>query len=113
MALVDDAGAPDSGLVLADALVDVGLGQLRRLAAPTHLVLGLEHLVDVVDLVLHLDRRRAGREPVDEFAVVPRVEVTDDDDHADDEQQNRDRPQQKQHRFRIRPPRPGQVASPP
>ena len=93
--------------------VDVGLGQFGCAAPAAHLVLRLEHLVDVVDLVLDLDLGRAGREPVDQFGVVARVEVTDDGKHADDEQQDRDRPQQKQHRSSIRPRGPRQVASPP
>ena len=87
-------------------MLDVGLGQLARPAAPAHLVLRLEHLAHVVELVLHLDLGRAGRKPVDQLGVRGGVEMADRDQDADDEQENRDRPQQRQHRSSIRPPVP-------
>ena len=91
-------------LVLDHPRLDVGLGEFAGAAPAAHLVLRLEHLADVVDLVLDLDLGRAGREPVDQLGVRRRVEVADGDQDADDEQENRDRPQQQQHRSSIRPP---------
>ena len=81
----------------------VGLGQLAGAAPAPHLVLRLEHLAHVVDLILDLDLRRAGREPVDQLGVVARVEMADQHQNADDEQENRDRPQQQQHRLQHTP----------
>jgi hypothetical protein len=80
-------------LVLGDAPVEVLLGQLRSPAPAAQLVLRLQHLADVVELVLRLDLGRAGRVPVDEAGRVARVVVADDQQNDDHERDYSDRPQ--------------------
>src|SRR3712207_2066162 len=57
------AALGEVALVLADLLGEAELGQLLRAPATAARVRGLEHLVDVVDLVLGLDLGRPGRLP--------------------------------------------------
>ena len=52
--------------VLAHARLDLLLADLRRAAAALELVLRLDHLLDVVELVLGLDLGRPRRLPVEE-----------------------------------------------
>ncbi len=96
------AAAHAVALVLGDLALQVRLGQLRRAAAAAHLVLGLDHLLDVVDLVLRLDLGRAGRLPVDQIGAAAGVEVADDEQDADQEGEDRHRRQDEAHGARIR-----------
>src|SRR3954453_23591291 len=73
--------------VVADGLLDVLDRALRHPAPPAALVGGVEHLGEVVALVLRLPRGRPGRAPPEH--VRPRARVERADEHQRDDDQRR------------------------
>ena len=75
---------PASGperLVLPGLPLHIGLGYLLCAALSPQRILRLDHLTDVVDLVLGLDLRRPGRLPVEEVGDAVPFEDTRERDH--------------------------------
>ena len=66
--------------------MDVGLGDLLRAALSPQRVLRVDHLLDVVDLVLGLDLGRPGRLPVEEVGNAVPLEQARERDHDHEEQ---------------------------
>src|SRR3954447_5991367 len=87
--------------VLADGLLDVLHRALRHPAPPAALVGGVEHLGDVVDLILRLHLGRARRAPPEHVGARARVEGADEHQRDDDER----RAPQHDDRKRIQPTR--------
>ena len=77
--------------------LDIGLGDRGGAALGSVGVLRLDHLLDVVDLVLSLDFGRPGRFPIDEIGAAARIGAPDEDENADAEGDRDERKQDEVH----------------
>jgi hypothetical protein len=59
--------------------------QVALAAAAAHLVLRLDHLLDVLGLQARLVLERAGRPPVNEVGAAARIGAGQEDEYQDDE----------------------------
>ncbi len=84
------ASACSHGLVLVDHPAHVRIGDVGGSPPAAHLVLGIHHLLNILDLELRLVLEGSGRLPVEEIGPAARVGVAQEHEHDHDEQDHPD-----------------------